>query len=161
MGREARIYNKLTTKQNVFVKGILSGKNPTQSAMAAYDVSNSKTASVIASQNLSKLSIREVLDEALRSNGLSVDIITGNIGELANSKPEKISGDVKLKANIELLRLYGAYPSTKHSNLNINLKGNVKDLNFKEVKEELRVIDSELEEILKEATPGTTPNSFE
>lgn len=51
------------------------------------------------------------------SSGLSLDVITENIGQLANSKPDKISGDVKLKANIELLRLYGAYPSTKHSSV--------------------------------------------
>jgi len=161
MGREAKTHNKLTRKQNIFVKGILSGKNPTQSAMAAYDVEDSKTASVIASQNLNKLSIREALEEVLRTSGLSLSVITSNIGELANSQPEKISGDVKLKANIELLRLYGAYPSTKHSSVNINLKGNVKDLNFNEVKEELKVIDAELENVLKEATPGYTPNGLE
>lgn len=66
MGREAKTHNKLTKSQDAFVKGILSGKTPTQSAMVAYNVSSSKSASVIASQNLNKLSIREVLDEALQ-----------------------------------------------------------------------------------------------
>lgn len=155
MGREAKINNRLTRKQTVFVNELANGKSATQAALVAYNTNDPNTAKVIASENLTKPNIREALEESLRAGGLSLSVITNNIGELANSKPEKISGDVKLKANIELLRLYGVYPSTKYSNVNINLKGNIKDLNFKEVKEELKVIDSELEEVLKEAIPGT------
>ncbi len=152
MGREARINNKLTRKQTVFVRELATGKSGTQAAMAAYDVSNSKTASVIASQNLNKLSIREALDEALCLNGITPDLITSEIKALATKQVDKVSGDVKLKANIELLKLMGAYPGTKHANLNVNIKAGIKDLTMSQIKEELMVIDDELADVLGEAT---------
>lgn len=156
MGREAKINNKLTRKQAVFVNELVNGKSGTQAAMAAYDVFNSKTASVIASQNLNKLSIREVLEEAMSKNGITPDLITSEIKSLATKQVDKISGDVKLKANIELLKLMGAYPGTKHANLNVNIKAGIKNLTMSQIKEELKVIDVELEEVLGEATPPPT-----
>lgn len=159
MGREAKTHNKLTKSQDSFVKGIVSGKTPTQSAMIAYNVSNSKSASVIASQNLNKLSIREALDEALRSNGLSLSVITSNLGSIANSKPEKISGDTVLRANVELLKLHGAYPSTKHERLNVNVKAKWSNLTFQQIKERRKEIDQELKEVLSEDEPAYTPKT--
>lgn len=155
MGREARIHNKLTRKQNNFVKGILSGKTPTQSVMAAYDVEDSKTASVIASQNLNKLSIRGVLDEAFRSNGLTLSLVTSNLGALANSKPENVSGDVKLKANVELLKLMGAYPGSKSVQVSYSIKDQIGSMSYQEIKHELDKINKEVEELLK-GTPIPT-----
>lgn len=160
MGREAKIHNKLTKKQDAFVKGILSGKNPTQSVMAVYDVSNSKTASVIASQNLNKLSIREVLDAALSSQGLSLSAITSNLGNLANSKPEKVSGDTVLKANVELLKLHGAYPDKKSFQVSYSMKHELSSLSFEELKKRNEELDNDLKELLEEDTPVGTQNSF-
>lgn len=161
MGREAKTRNKLTRKQNNFVKGILSGNNPTQSAMAAYDVEDSKTASVIASQNLNKLSIREALEEALRSSGLSLSVITGNLGQLANTKPEKISGDTVLKANVELLKLHGVYPDKKSFQFSYSVKEKISSMSYQEVKKEVAKLDAELKEFLEEATPIPTQTSLE
>lgn len=160
MGREAKTHNKLTKKQDNFVKGILSGNTPTQSAMVAYNVSNSKSASVIASQNLNKLSIREVLDEALSSQGLSLSAITSNLGNLANSKPEKISGDTILKANVELLKLHGAYPDKKSFQFSYSAKEKIENMSYKEAREELAKLDADLKELLEEDTPRGTQNSF-
>lgn len=161
MGREAKTHNKLTRSQDSFVKGIVSGKNPTQSAMAAYDVSNPKTASVIASQNLNKLSIREALEEALSSNGLSLSSITSNLGSLANTKPDKVSGDTVLKANVELLKLHGAYPDKKSFQFSYSVKDKIESMSFQELKAEVVKLDTDLKELLEEATPGYTPNSLE
>lgn len=151
MGREAKTHNKLTRKQASFVKGILSGKNPTQSAMIAYDVSNSKTASVIASQNLNKLSIREALEEALSSNGLSLSTITSNLGVLANSKPEKISGDTVLKANVELLKLQDAYPDKKsyQFQMSTSLSSKLDNMTLEEAKESLRELTQSVGKVLE------------
>lgn len=158
MGREAKINNKLTRKQAVFVRELASGRSGTQAAMVAYDVGDSKTASVIASQNLNKLSIREALEEALRSNGLSLSVITGNLGNLANSKPEKISGDTVLKANSELLKLMGAYPDKKSFQMSISVKTNIASMTREEVERELKEVDAELAEIM-DNTPGHTPKT--
>lgn len=146
MGREGRIRNKLTRKQTAFIKSILSGKSLTQSAMIAYDVSNSKSASVIASQNLNKLSIREALDEALRSQGLTLDILTKNIGDLANATPAKVSGETVLKANIELLKLSGAYPDRKSYHYKMTIQDRIKGMSYAEAKTELNKLNSNLAE---------------
>lgn len=146
MGREGKIQNKLTRKQSAFIKGILAGKSLTQSAMIAYDVSNSKSASVIASQNLNKLSIREALDIALHSQGLTLDILTKNIGNLANATSVKVSGETILKANIELLKLHGAYPDKKSYQYQMSVQGRIKDMSYSEAKEELDKLNVSLSE---------------
>lgn len=151
MGREARLNNKLTRKQNTFVNGILNGQSATQAAMAAYDVSNTKTASVIASQNLSKLSVSEALEEALSPQGLTLDVIAGNIGNLANSKPEKVSSDAVLKANVELLKLHGAYPDKKSYQFSVSARADIKSMTFQEAKTALGKLNQHIDELLTEA----------
>lgn len=160
MGREAKINNKLTRKQNVFVNELASGKSATQAALVAYNTSDPNIAKVIASENLTKPNIREALEEGLRTSGLSLSVITSNLGTIANSKPEKISGDTVLKANIELLKLHGAYPDKKSFQFNYSVKEKINSMSFQEVKEEVAKLDIELKEFLEEATPGTTPNSL-
>lgn len=160
MGREAKINNKLTRKQNVFVNELVNGKSATQAALAAYNTNDPNTAKVIASENLTKPNIREALEEGLRTSGLSLSVITNNLGKLANAKPEKISGDTVLKANIELLKLHGAYPDKKSFQFNYSVKEKINNMSYQEVKEEMARLDVELKELLEEATPGTTQNSF-
>lgn len=157
MGKEAKINNKLTRKQIVFVRELADGKSGTQAAMVAYDVGNAKTASVIASQNLNKLSIREALEEALRSNGLSLSVITSNLGNLANSKPDKISGDTVLKANVELLKLQGAYPDKKSFQMRMSVKTNIASMTIEEVERELKEVDANLAELMDDTHPRYTP----
>lgn len=160
MGREAKINNKLTRKQDTFVKGILNGQSATQAALTSYNTSDPSVAKVIASENLTKPNIKEALEEALRSNGVTPDLITAEIKTLATKQVEKVSGDVKLKSLVELLKLMGAYPGTKHSNLNVNIKAGLKDLTMNQIKEELRVVDAELKEILEKDTPIPTQTSL-
>lgn len=149
----------MTLKQKKFVKEYLKTGNGTQAALQVYDTQDPHTAQAIASENLSKPVIKDQIDEALAKNGITPQLITDQIKGLAIKEVDKISGDVKLKANIELLKLMGAYPGSKHANLNINLKGNIKDLKFNEIKEELKVIDSELEEVMEEEQPITSDNT--
>lgn len=150
MGREARISNRLTRKQNTFVKGILGGQSATQAAMVAYDVSNTKTASVIASENLTKPNIKEALEAALSSNGLTLDIITGNIGNLANSKPEKVSSDAVLKANVELLKLHGAYPDKKSYQFSVSARADIRSMTFQEARIALEKLNQSIDELMIE-----------
>lgn len=140
MGREAKINNKLTLKQTSFINGLVNGKSATQAVMQAYNVTSTKTASVIASQNLNKLSIREALDIALRTNGLTVDVITSNIGNIANKIPAKLSGGTVLKANVELLKLHGAYPDRKNNQVIYNARTRIESLSYDEAKKELERI---------------------
>lgn len=150
MGREAKITNRLTRKQNSFVKGILSGQSATQAAVTAYNVRDTKTASVIASENLTKPNIKEALEEALSSQGLTLGVITGNIGNLANSKPEKVSSDAVLKANVELLRLHGAYPDKKSYQFSVSARADIKSMTFQDAKSALEKLNQNIDELLTE-----------
>lgn len=143
----------------MFVRELVNGESGTQAALKAYDTTDPIVAKSIASENLSKPTIREALNEALSSNGITPDLITAEIKALATRPVEKVSGDVKLKANIELLKLMGAYPGTKHANLNVNIKAGIKDLTMSQVKEELETINVELEKVLGADTGHTTSSS--
>lgn len=157
MGREAKINNKLTRKQDTFVKSILGGQSATQAVLTAYDTSDPNVAKVIASENLTKPNVKEALEEALRSNGLSLSVITGNLGNLANSKPEKISGDTVLKANTELLKLIGAYPDKKSFQMSVSVKTNIASMTREEVERELKEVDADLAELMDDTHLRYTP----
>ena len=137
-------------KQKQFVKEYIeTNGNGTEAAMRVYNVKNRNTAHAIASENLQKPTIREAIDEVLRTKGLSLDVIAGNIGKLANSKPEKISGDVVLKANVELLKLHGAYPDKKSFQFSYSAKQQLSSMSIEELKREVERIDTELKELLE------------
>lgn len=69
----------LTFKQAKFLKILNKTGNPTEAAMQAYDCEDRRTASVIASQNLSKLNVtmRDLMDKM----GLTDEKILGKIDE--------------------------------------------------------------------------------
>ncbi|GEM_PF-6273792 len=152
---------KLTSRQTQFIKKYLEVGNGTQAALATYNTSDPNVAKVIASENLTKPNIREALEEALRTSGLSLSVITNNLGSLANSKPEKISGDTVLKANTEILKLFGAYPDKKSFQFSYSVKDKIESMSFQQIKEEITKLDAELKEFLEEATPVPTQNSLE
>lgn len=153
--------NGLTPKQNklqaVLLRQIVeTGEtNLTQAGLQVYDSKSPKAAYEIAKEALDNTGIKERLEQALAKNGITPDLITNEIKGLAVREVDKISGDVKLKASIELLKLMGAYPGSKHTNVSLNIKGTVKDMSHSEVKEELKVIDSELNELLEEPSNPT------
>jgi phage terminase small subunit len=57
--------NRLTTKQTKFIKGIAEGKTGTQSALDAYHTTDNATARAIASENLTKPTIQQALEQTL------------------------------------------------------------------------------------------------
>lgn len=152
---------RLTLKQRRFVKQYIKNKgNGTKAALEVYDTKNAHVAQSIATENLSKPVIKETIEDAMKKEGITSSLILGQISNISSQLTDKWSGDTILKANIELLKLMGAYPGSKHSNLNINVKGNIKDLNFGEVKDELKVIDTELDRVMNDVTqedPITNP----
>jgi len=150
--------DKLTFKQKLFVQKYVENKgNGTQTALQVYDTTNPKIAQSIATENLSKPLIKESIDQIAAKQGITHSTILDTFKDLATRKVDKVSADAKLKANIEMAKVLGMYPSTKHARLNINLKGSVKDMNYQEVKNELKVIDDELATVMNEANKPTTP----
>jgi len=152
---------KLTFKQKIFTtEYIRNGGNGKQAALKAYDTTP-ETAGTIAYENLNKPQVQESIERALEKNQITPELITSQIKDLAIKEVDKISGDVKLKAGIELLKLMGAYPGTKNTNLNLSIKGNLADLSYKDVVEELKVIDQDLTTILGDTNDNDKPISSE
>lgn len=140
----------MTLRQKLFVKKYLEKNgNGTQAVLETYNTFDPKVAKVIASENLTKPNIREAIEETLRSKGLTLSQVAGNIGELANAKPTKVSGDTILKANVELLKLHGAYPDKKSYQFSYSVKQQLSSLSHEELKKELGIIDHELNELMK------------
>lgn len=151
---------KLTLKQRKFVVGYIeNGGNGTQAAMNVYNAKNYNTAHTIASENLQKPTIREAIDGALRTKGLTPDVITGNLGNLANSKPEKVSGDTVLKANVEVLKLMGAYPGSKHTTVNVSFKAKLKDMKYQDLKKYVEEMRQNNDELIKEIEELENPHT--
>lgn len=164
MGREGKINKKLTTKQTVFVREIIKGSNATQAALAAYQTDNVNSAKVIGSRLLTNVNIQESIDELLRSEGLSPSVLAKNIGNLANSIPQKVSGETVLKANVELLKLQGVYPNNKvtvQRNFMTEKRAWFESLSMEDAKEEverLKATNAELLADIEELEPGIHPN---
>lgn len=149
-----KLKNGLTPKQNKIVqlatKQIVEtgATNQTKIGMQVFNTNTPETARVMVSQELQKPTIKEALDRALEAQGITTEVITGNLGYFANAKPENVSADAAIKANVELLKLMGAYPGVKSAHLNINLKGKISNKSYQEVKDELTQIDQELSTII-------------
>lgn len=146
---------KLTKKQKIFVREIIRGSNATYAALAAYQTKNVNSAKVIGSRLLTNANVQEVINESLRSEGLSPSVLAKNIGNLANSTPQKVSGETVLKANIELLKLQGAYPDKKSFQVSYSVKQQLSSLSYQDLRKELDQINNELNEVIKD-DPGYT-----
>lgn len=153
---------KLTRQQTIFVREVIKGSNATQAALAAYQTDNVNSAKVIGSRLLTNVNVREVINESLRSEGLSPSVLAKNIGKLANTAPQKVSGETVLKANVELLKIQGAYPNNKvtvQRDFMAERRAKWESMSFEELKKELDEIKTENAELLKDLegdTPYTT-----
>lgn len=149
MARAKKLRNGLTPKQDAFTKVVLkqiadTGTiNCTQAALQIYN-----TAANIGSDNMDLPGVRERIEVALSLKGLSLSAITSNIGNLANAKPEKVSGEVVLKANVELLKLHGAYPDKKSFQVSYSFRDRIKNMSYQEAKAELEKLRARNAELL-------------
>lgn len=151
MGREAKINSKLTPKQLTFIKCLLSGQSATQAALGAYNTTSNAVAASMAHENLNKPDIRQAIQEALSAKGLSSDVIVANIGNIAMCEPAKISGETKLKANVELLKLMGAYADTKGKATSVSIRSQVSSLTYDQAVRQLNDVSIEAQAFIADA----------
>ena len=146
--------NGLTPKRAKFTKAVIEqiandGKiNLTQAGLKAFDTTDPKAASVSAARALDDAGVQEQIKQALRSHGLTLDVLSQNLGYYANVRAEKVSADAAIKSNIELLKLMNAYPGQKSSHVSVSLRANLNDMKFQDVKGELGKIDEELKGVM-------------
>ena len=147
--------DKLTLKQRRFVGEYLKTGNATKAAYKAYDTSYG-VAQRIGAENLSKPVIQESIEESLRSQNLTLDKTAENLAWVANSRPEKITTEAMLKANIEVLKLLRAYPDKKSIRTSISLSGTIKDMSYSDAKKSLEALNNSLAGLDDDTTEGST-----
>ena len=99
----------LTIKEAKFVKKYIDIGNATEAIAQTYNTKSRKSAGLMARIIKKKPHIQEAIRLSLQKKGLTSDTLADNIAYLANARPEKITADVILRANIEALKLQGAY----------------------------------------------------
>jgi phage terminase small subunit len=114
-----------TLKERKFVKEYAKDGNGTRAASEVYDVSNNNSAAVIASQNLSRLNIYDVLDRA----GVTDDKIAETIGEgmQANKPISAVGGRDASEASVDFIDVPDWPSRLKATELASKMKGHLKD----------------------------------
>lgn len=105
---------KLTPKQKIFVAEVAKGKSGTQAALVAYDTTDENSAKTIASQNLSKLNVKEALEPILAKHDINLNTAIAPIGKgLKALKMNEFTGEVtediklQMQASDRALKLLG------------------------------------------------------
>lgn len=103
---------RLSKKQKGFVKDFIESGNGTQAALKNYDTKDYMTAAVIATENLKKPNIRELIEGY-------AERATKNIQNLADNAENET---VKLNANKDQLDRAGYKPIEKSMTVNIEIE---------------------------------------
>ena len=130
--------DKLTKKQKGFVKDYVETGNGTQSALKNYNTKDYKSASVIATENLDKLSIQNaILSIAER---IPDDLLVEKHLALLNKVDKE--GDIDVQAvgkGLEMgYRVKGSYAPDKTINVNVEVESSDR---IKELAEKLRKLE--------------------
>ncbi len=156
MGRAAKLPNGLTPKQNNFVNKMIDNMNETgelkatDAVLDVYDVDSRKTAGALASENLAKPAIKSAIEEALSRAGLTREVLADELAGIARTKPKDITGDVKLRAVVESLKLLGAYPTNKQPISGHSTVINIQSISFTEAKQRMQELHSESSELMND-----------
>lgn len=99
----------MTIKQQIFVKKYIELGNATEAVMQSYNVKRRVIAAVMAKQLKKKPHIQEAIILAYEDGGLTIKQAIKNLAYIADLTPARVSVNAVLRANIELLKLRGAY----------------------------------------------------
>lgn len=143
--------SKLTIKQGQFVKKLIETGNGTIAAMDTYDVKSSKVARVIASQNLTKLNVRQAIERSLEAKGLTPDFVMDQLKDaMMAGKGIKATNSDTLRAIDIYARITGAYESHP---VQQTYESRLKKLSIKELTIELEKTKSNTTRLLEEFNP--------
>lgn len=143
---------KPTFKEKRFAEEyVKQNGNGTQAALAVYNTTDKKTASVISAENLVKPRVQQTIEEIATAAGVSSQGILQNISKLATQQAEKVSAEAILKANIELAKLLRLYPDKKSTHVSLNVTAKFKGMDYSRAKEELGKLSGEAKTFVSEA----------
>lgn len=107
--------NKLTPKQAKFVKEYIKNDgNGTKAALKAYNAKNEHTATVIASENLTKPDIQRALLKAAERMGVTEELIMQPVVDALHDE----SLDMRLKGHDRIVKLTGG----KENGVQLNIE---------------------------------------
>ena len=142
---------KLTFKEKRFAKKYVeNGGNGTQAALQVYNVNNAVTADAVARETLGRPRVQEAIEEIANKEGVTHATILQKFNQISSKEAEKWSGDAILKANIELAKILQMYPGSKHTNLNVSLKGRLTGMKFQDAKKALEKLRTDNDELVTE-----------
>jgi hypothetical protein len=120
----------LTHKEMKLVQGVAMGKSQTEAALEAYDTTNADSAKAIGSRALSKVNVREALDEALARHGITTDAITKPVADALQAvKLVEIEGKLKTMPD-HSVRLKAASIGAKFMGVDSGDDGGKTNINF-------------------------------
>ena len=112
---QAAVMDSLTDCEQKFVAEYVSGKNQTQSALAAFDCLPD-SAKTLGNRVMKKPEVKEAIDTIMDAQGLTRSHLITRLKHHVNGNDPNVS----LRATVEGLKLADAYPATKNVNMNFN-----------------------------------------
>lgn len=147
---------RLSLKQKNFAKEYVKNNgNATEAVVKSYNIIKRGTAQSVGTENLSKPVIKEEIADILNSESLSKRDISKSIkANMTIGQGVKATASDSLRAAELLLKLHGAFPSSKSTHLNIDITERYKDNTYHEILDELKTTRATTDRLLSDL--GTT-----
>lgn len=157
-GPTQRLKNGLTPKENKLKNVLLrqikeTGQmNKTQAGLEVYDTKNKDVARTIVYETLQKPAVKDELEKALNSAGISVEKSIKNLANLADAQPVKHTDAVVYKSNMSILKLLGVDINKKASTIKHTYKQKVEQIGFDSAKNVLTKTSVEATELIQDVS---------
>lgn len=143
----------LTPKQKLFVKKMVETKgNRTEAYLQSYDTKSRRNAKLGGAVLMKKPHIREAVNEALESKGMTLDWILEQDKQIIESgikygKPSMSDARMTLES---LKKLYNAYPEKINKNISLSVREEVEAKNTSEILESLKKLQDTTQKLVSD-----------
>lgn len=143
---------ELTIRQKKFIQAYPESASATEAArMAGYSENSQSGLRVQAHRLLTNANIREELSKVLDNAELDDQNLASKLKTVIDSGlGQKATNSDALRGIEMALKIKDRFPTTKSAHLRIDVQENYKDMNYKEILDELATVRMKTEEFLKE-----------
>lgn len=143
----------LSPKEKLFVGQMVKNKgNRTESAMIVYDTKRRENARQIGKRVASKPNVREAIDKALESHGLTASYLIEKEKEIIDKglKYGKYTvSDARLSIQ-NLHKLHNNYPERVNKNMNLNINKDINNSDTPQILKTLKEVQQTTEQLLQD-----------
>jgi DNA-binding CsgD family transcriptional regulator len=118
------VLDALTPQQERYVMEVVSGKNQTQAALAAYECGSLDSAKTLGSRLAKNEVIQEAITAVMEAEGLTRGVLVKRLKDHVEGKDASVS----LKAVKTGLELHDCFPAAKSLRMNVNIEVSPVDL---------------------------------